>query len=468
MIDIGIYICNFNGKDWVIGCVESLKNQTLQEFDIYMVDNASTDGSVDTISAKYGDVVQILQNKENIGGAGGFDRGIRHGIEKEYKYIVLLDNDITLDPDALKNMFDYMETHKNTGIVGSKVMIMDMPEYIQDFGCKLDFEKFKEYPQYQFCKENEVPDSWECDYVPTCAVMIRTSVVMECGSMPVDNFIYYDDIELSYRMKLHGYKVVALGNAKVYHKGGFRKVETNTFPKYYFMRNRLHFFSKYVAEDQVEKFTDILLKEIYAQLFGFYIKEKKEQFYAINAAFHDYLGLKRGKAADNRIIPFSNNDMPFERLFANAESKIKIRVINNFVDKDPYDLFRILIWWFRVIQKKHTQNAIMIGLEDSDYTHEEFINQWEKVLDIDKPDYDVPELRVTDEGDEHFDTVIRMCPHIKDIKDNIAPQVWVDRYGNAVTSEKEYFYTRAYAANERFFIDEYKPLMIETIKKIKG
>lgn len=468
MNNIGIYICNFNGKDWVIGCIESLKKQLLQSFDIYVVDNASTDGTVDTINANYADCINVLQNEENIGGAGGFDRGIRHGISNGYKYIVLLDNDITLDPTALQNMYTYMETHNDTGIVGSKVMIMDMPEYIQDFGCKLDFEKFKEYPQYQFFTENEVPESWECDYVPTCAVMIRTSVVEECGSMPVDNFIYYDDIELSYRMKLRGYKVVALGNAKVYHKGGFRKVETNTFPKYYFMRNRLHFFSKYVSDDKIEQFTELLIKEIYAQLFGFYIKGKKEQFFAINAAFHDYLGIVRGKAADNRIIPLSDNDMPFESIFSKQGTKIKIRIINNFVDKDPYDIFRILIWWFRVIQKKYKQKSIAIGLEDSDYSAEEFISQWKEVLVKDNPDYDIPELYVTNDADDDFDKVIRLCPHIKEVNENILPQIWVDRYGNAITTDETYHYTKAYKLNESFFMEVYKPLMIDAIKKIKG
>ena len=96
------------------------------------------------------------------------------------------------------------------------------------------------------------------------------------------------------------------------------------------------------------------------------------------------------------------------------------------------------------------------------------MNKWNAVLEIDKPDYDVPKLYITDESDEVFDTVIRMCPHIKDVKESIFPQVWVDRYGNAIASEEDYFYTRAYGKNEQFFIEEYKPLMLETIRKIKG
>ena len=68
MNEIGVYICNFNGKDWVIGCVESIKEQTLKSFNIHIVDNASTDGSVGELTNRYGNDVEILVNEKNLGG----------------------------------------------------------------------------------------------------------------------------------------------------------------------------------------------------------------------------------------------------------------------------------------------------------------------------------------------------------------------------------------------------------------
>ena len=468
MNEIGVYICNFNGKDWVIGCVESLKEQTLKSFDIHIVDNASTDGSVGELTNRYGNDVEILVNEKNLGGAGGFDRGLRDGIQKKYKYVVLLDNDIKLDKNMLANMYEYLEENKKVGIVGAKVMIMDEPELVQDFGCRLDFNKYKEYPQYQFKKEDETPDLWECDYVPTCAVMARTDALRNSGTMPVDNFIYYDDIEMSYRLKQNGYKVVALGNAKVFHKGGFRKAEKNTFPKYYFTRNRLHFFSKFVPLERTEDFIEVILSEIYAQLFGFYIKGGKELFYAVNTAFHDYLGLVRGKAAENRIIPISDQTIPFINLFADSNAKIKIRVIDNYIEENPLDLFGILIFWFREIQRRYELETIAIGLEDCNYGEEEFIKLWEKSIEAYASQEHMPKLYITKENDSSFDQVIRMCTHVKDIKEDILPEVWADRYANCVYTKEIYQQAAAYRENENFFKEVYRPIMAETIAKIKS
>ena len=81
MKEIGIVICNYNKSAYVVKCIETVLASDYQNFDIYVVDNASTDNSVEAIKKNYKDIVTVLENKENLGGSGGFNTGIRKVLE---------------------------------------------------------------------------------------------------------------------------------------------------------------------------------------------------------------------------------------------------------------------------------------------------------------------------------------------------------------------------------------------------
>lgn len=465
MNKIGIFICNYNGKNWVLGCVDSLLEQTCKEFDIYLVDNASTDGTVEAIKEKYNDMISILCNAENLGGSGGFDRGLQVGLEKNYEYIVLLDNDIVLDSHVIENMKDYLDKHLDVGIVGAKVMIMDRPDIIQDYGNFLDFEHYRERNDYAWKLDNEsLPDVNYCDYVPSCAIMIRASMLRISGTMPVDNFIYYDDIELSHKMVLHGWKIVALGNSRVWHKGGFRKAEVNTFSKYYFVRNRLHFFSKYIEENDIDRFIDTILTELYMQLAGLYNKEKKELFHTMVYALDDFLHNVRGKADEYKIMQIKERMTPFEKIVL-AKEKIKITLINNYEKNDELDIFHVLLFIIGTIRKRFPQNKIWISLKECDYTKDIFEIKWKEVLAMDRPEFNVNDIFCEEPKD--FDLNLKICSHVKMVDENILPSVYVDRFCNCITSKEDYLYFTSYKSNEQFFKALYRPLMRKVLIRIR-
>ena len=101
MAPIGIVICNYNKKDFVADCIRSVTESKVHNFDIYVVDNASTDGSVKAIREEFGDSVTVLENKENLGGSGGFNTGLRLVRDKGYEYFVCLDKDVLVDENAI-------------------------------------------------------------------------------------------------------------------------------------------------------------------------------------------------------------------------------------------------------------------------------------------------------------------------------------------------------------------------------
>ena len=109
MEKIGIYICNYNKKEYVLKCVESLLKQTLKNVDIYVVDNASEDGSAEALECLFGQKISIIRNCRNLGGSGGFNTGLRDALQKNYEYAVLMDNDVWVEKNAVQIMYEYME-----------------------------------------------------------------------------------------------------------------------------------------------------------------------------------------------------------------------------------------------------------------------------------------------------------------------------------------------------------------------
>lgn len=466
MKKIGVFICNFNGRDWVIKCINSLLQQTEKDYDVYVVDNASTDGTVEAVKNTFGDGVCCLSNPENLGGAGGFDRGLKYGLEQDYEYIVLLDNDIVLEEHCLENMKAYLDQHLDVGIVGSKVMVMDNPNMIQDYGNYLDFNIYREKNGYAWKEDSdELPEVNECDYVPSCAIMIRSSMLRVSGTMPADNFIYYDDIELSHKMRLHNWKVVALSDVKVWHKGGFNKGVKNTFARYYFCRNRFNFFAKYVEENKIDDFIDVILREVYSQLYGFHNKGMSEMFTTTMYAFDDFLHQVRGKADTYKIMDIVEKKTPFQSLLMD-KSNIEITMIDNFDERNELEIFHILHYIVESIQKINEQKIIWVSLKNTNYSREQFEENWNKVLPTNSIGYTLPEIRLSEDGLQ-YDLQLQICKHVRAVEEVKLPIVYVDRYCNCIASEKEFKHLTGYFANEDMFLEMYRPLMKQAVLSIR-
>lgn len=341
MNQIAVVICNWNKKEFVLNCIHSVLNSSIKTFDIIVVDNASTDGSVDTIRESYPDI-KLIVNNENKGGSGGFNTGIKYALDLEYKYIHILDNDIVLDTFALENAYKYLENHPDVAAVGSKILQLDNPKYIQEIGASIDWRNMDVILHYANEKDsNELPNQVECDYVPACSAMIRSSVILEVGLMDESCFIYWDDIEWFYRMKVLGYKILAITNSVAWHKKG-ATAPKNTFAVYYYWRNKMNFFLTYTTESNLDSFADkmmdIIIKMIYMNKFQGRFSIIDSVLLAIDDAFNRI----RGVAGIGRILNRENSCNIFLEILGKSE-KIHIDVRCNYsnllkvLNAIPYD-----------------------------------------------------------------------------------------------------------------------------------
>lgn len=301
---LAIVICNFNKSEYLIKCIKSVQKSTFKDYDLYVVDNASCDDSVEKVKNNFKeDELILIENKENLGGSGGFNTGLREALKKEYKYIMLLDNDAMVEEKSIEKAVDYLEANNDVGMLGFKLYSMDNPDQIQEFGADIDFENFTIKPYYKgYIDDGNMPLVKECDYVPACAMIVRKEAVLKTGLMPEENFIYWDDIEWGYKFKLNNYKVIAYSHSIAWHKMGVKQ-RTNTFGTYYFWRNRVKFFMKYCDKLQKEHFAKQLFDEMVQSICMCNYNEKYNSGTTILRAVLDALHGINGKADENKIMP---------------------------------------------------------------------------------------------------------------------------------------------------------------------
>ncbi|MDY6973454.1 MAG: glycosyltransferase family 2 protein [Thermodesulfobacteriota bacterium] len=248
---VEVIIVTWNKKKDVTRLLEQLKdiNYPDDRLEIVVVDNNSSDGTVQAIESSY-PAVQLIRNPENLGGAGGFNTGMRWALENrpDAEYMWLLDNDILVDKNALRALVDVMNTNPQAAICGSKIVNTDNHDEVIEVGAFIDYsfgEIRRNMPEW---RELQDPTAvFEVDYVAACSLLARTSSVREVGIWHDEFFIYWDDMEWGARFNAFGYKVLATNASIVYHPTWAGRTADNTavWRNYYRTRNSLWFFNNY-------------------------------------------------------------------------------------------------------------------------------------------------------------------------------------------------------------------------------
>lgn len=456
--DIAVIICNYNGGTDTVKCIEAVLKSKYALSDIYVIDNASTDDSVSFIRNQYPNHVTIIQNPENLGGSGGFGRGLRMAVEKGYPYIMMLDNDAYVDVDTMKKLYDYLKENPDVGIVGAKIMMSDDPERVMDYAKTINFDTFIDVSQWCGKLDSDatrIPR--ECDFAAATAAMTRREVLLKCGGMDEAYFIYYDDIELGYRIKKNGYRIVSLGSAKAWHKSGMRQRRENTFVRYYITRNRYRFFAKYIPEKDIERFIEFILSHAFSYMYGSYYKGRMDIFDTEKYILEDFIRDRRGKAGERRVNELQNDGY---RLIENELSGCK-RVLIYPADNVPVRCVAKLcsrLW------------AINSDIEIVISTAFGMKEKAELCLGQLRDELQQKSLNITlkeeDDG-KSFDKSVHFCGHVKDITKNILPDIYIDVYGNMVANEQDYHYFQNYEKSYEFFYGLYHDSVVETINKIR-
>ena len=240
---VAIVIVNWNKKDFILNLLKSLEELNYDNYEIIVVDNASTDGSAEAIREAFPYVTLII-NKENLGGTGGFNTGMRYAIEnKDCKYIWLLDNDAEIEKDTLVALVNTMETDEQIGIAGSRLVCKDT-KITLECGAYVNRNSIGVTPCFRNLKMIPSSKLVEADYVAACSALVRTKALSTVGLMDERFFLHWDDMDWGLTFKNKGYKVVAVPNSVVYHPS-FTEIDRGLITHlYYDVRNPLLTYAK--------------------------------------------------------------------------------------------------------------------------------------------------------------------------------------------------------------------------------
>ena len=213
---VSVVVLNYNGRLHLKECFESLMEQTYPDYEVIMVDNASTDGSVEYVRENFPQI-KILELEKNY----GFARGNNEGAwVAEGEYIAFLNNDTRTEKDWLAELVKPMKSDPSVAICGSKMMLFDRRDIINHVGGEItiigagvDTGLLKEDSR-EFNVQKYV--GFACGG----ATLVRKSIFEQLGGFDTDYFIYFEDVDLGWRAWLYGYKVVYVPTSVVYHKFG--------------------------------------------------------------------------------------------------------------------------------------------------------------------------------------------------------------------------------------------------------
>ncbi len=247
-------ILNTNRREDTLECLASLQQNAYPNHKTIVLDNQSTDGSVQAIHSSFPNV-QILELQENLGYAGNNNIGIEAALAQGADWVFVLNEDTILDPECLSNLIKAGESDSQIGIVGPMVYHHNEPDIIQSAGGILS----KRWDSIHIAQNErdigQFDQTHSVDWISGCAIMVRRGVIQQVGMLDVRFFYYWEETEWCLRAGKAGWKVVHVPDAKLWHKGVRRDYQPRPHVTYYDTRNRLLMQAKHHAPFGVRIYT---------------------------------------------------------------------------------------------------------------------------------------------------------------------------------------------------------------------
>lgn len=252
---MSIIIVNYNTKHLTADCIDSIIAKTAEvEYEIILVDNASSDGSQEKFSSD--GRILFLEAGDNLGFGKANNLGAQHA---KGDYIFFLNSDTLLLNNAIYEMWRYCEEHKEDNIGGLGCILCDGNNQRCHSYAKLNTWKdiVKSYFIAPFCKskakeimamdaEDESKDAFEVGYVTGADLFVSRKVIDECGCFDPDFFMYSEESEMQWRFKKHGYKNMIIKSPKIMHLEGMSqaKKKSPTMKKIIMTQSSLYLYVK--------------------------------------------------------------------------------------------------------------------------------------------------------------------------------------------------------------------------------
>jgi GT2 family glycosyltransferase len=249
---IAIVILNWNGKKDTLECLASLRHLTYSNYEIIVVDNGSTDDSIEAIKLLHPEA-HIIAKTKNLGFAGGCNFGMRYALEKGADAICLLNNDAVVDPLILSSFVERVQKDPTIGILGAQILMYSDRERLDHLGgrwnpsmARFDLVGCRKRINEFFWNEED-----EIDYVCGAALFVKKEVIEKIGLLEEEFFLIWEEADFCFRAKRAGFKVKVCPTAKIYHKVS-ASFTCRAHSTYFFFRNRLFWMERNLPKQEYD------------------------------------------------------------------------------------------------------------------------------------------------------------------------------------------------------------------------
>lgn len=246
-----VIVLNYNGAKWLPGCLESLARQSGEPFETVLVDNASTDESAALVADHY-PRVHFLSLDKNYGFCAGNNAALREALDAGAGYVLLLNNDTFVAEDFVAQMIAAIEPDSRVAAVCPKIFFAQDPQRLWYAGA--DFSPWTSRVTTRGWKQLDGPafdSTQEISQATGCAMLLRSSALREVGLLDENFWAYVEDLDLSVRLRQHGYRLLYAPRARVWHWDGATTVQSlgsgsQQFRQYLSTRNMLFLARKHL------------------------------------------------------------------------------------------------------------------------------------------------------------------------------------------------------------------------------
>ncbi len=210
---VSVVVVGYNSREWLAGCINSLLSQTRPPDEVIFVDNGSEDGSTAWMVEQYPEVQQVRLDRL-FPLAAAYNRGIEQATGT---YILLLNPDVILAPEALANLADTLQSASSPGAVAAKLRLMWAPAFLNGLGNIVGAWSWGADSGLGHLDLGQFDDWVEVPSACFAAALVPRSLLSGDGRLDEGFPMYYEDSEWGYRLRLMGYKIYAAPQAVVYH-----------------------------------------------------------------------------------------------------------------------------------------------------------------------------------------------------------------------------------------------------------
>ena len=281
-----IVIVNWNLREDTLACVNSLIEAGAKPDHIVVVDNASTDGSVEALKQTFNSELTIIESNQNLGFAAGSNLGAKFAIDQGAVWVLFLNNDTVVASNLLVELEAITQNYTNFSIIAPIIYYYDQPDIIWHLGDRLVPGTFTTINRFRGKKDpGNLPNVVPVDFVTGCGMMVRKDVFDRIGFFDSSFFMYAEEIDYCWRARQAGFRLACATQAKIWHRISTSASKDQNKSRYLRIRNQIYFYRRYASAHQVPLMFIFTLMRFFRLAFNDIIKR---QTYLVGPLAHGW------------------------------------------------------------------------------------------------------------------------------------------------------------------------------------